>query len=57
MPDTLRRRALTLLTAEHIGEAQLGDVVTVGCAATENAFTIYGEKDKPVFRMAFQFGD
>jgi hypothetical protein len=31
--------------------------VTVGCTAAENAFTIYGEKDKPVFRMAFQFGD
>ena len=56
MPDTLRCRALSSLTAEHIGEAQLGDVVTVGCTATENAFTIYGEKDKPVFRIEFQFG-
>jgi acyl-ACP thioesterase len=55
MPEAFRVRSLRELTSEHIGEAQLGDVLTVGCSSSEDSFSIYGEKDKPVFRMRFQF--
>ena len=55
MPEELRRLRIRELIAEHIGEAQLGDVLSVGCAASDHSFYICGEKGKPVFRMKFQF--
>lgn len=55
MPDALRSRTPSELTSEHIGEAQLGDLITLGCSSSEDSFTICGEKDKPVFRMKFQY--
>ena len=55
MPASLRGRKLRELTSEHIGEAQLGDVLTIGCGASDNTFSISGAKDKPVFRMKFVY--
>ena len=55
MPDELHRRRLCKLTSEHIGEAQLGDTLSVACAASNDSFYICGEKEKPVFRMRFLF--
>ena len=55
MPEELRSRNLRELSSEHIGEAQLGDVLSVGCTASENSFYICGDKEKPVFRMSFTF--
>ena len=55
MPEALRGRNLRELSSEHIGEAQLGDILSVGCAASENSFYICGDKEKPVFRMSFTF--
>ena len=55
MPHELRGLPLRELTAEHIGEAHLGDVLSVGCAASDRSFYIRGDKDKPVFRMKFLF--
>lgn len=54
MPASLRSRRLCGLVSEHIGEAQLDDVLTVKCSASEDAFCISGEKDRPVFRMKFE---
>ena len=55
MPESLRGCKLRELSSEHIGEAQLGDVLSVGCASSGDSFYICGEKDKPVFRMKFSF--
>ena len=55
MPDELHRRRLCKLTSEHIGEAQLGDTLSVAYAASNDSFYICGEKEKPVFRMRFLF--
>ena len=55
MPEEFRERELRELSSEHIGEAQMGDVLSVGCSASEDAFYICGEKEKPVFRMKFIF--
>ena len=55
MPDELRSRRLRELSSEHIGEAQLGDVMKIGCAASDDSFYICGEKDKPVFRIKLTF--
>ena len=55
MPAELRSRKLKELSSEHIGEAQLGDAMTIGCAASEDSFYICGEKDKPVFRIKMLF--
>ena len=55
MPQELRSLRLRELTSEHIGEAHLGDVLSVGCSASDRSFDIRGEKDKPVFRMKFEF--
>jgi acyl-ACP thioesterase len=55
MPSEMRSRRLRELSSEHIGEAQLGDVMKIGCAASEDSFYICGEKEKPVFRIKFLF--
>ena len=55
MPGELRSRRLRELSSEHIGEAQLGDVMKIGCAASEDSFYICGEKEKPVFRIKMLF--
>ena len=55
MPEALRRRSPCELTSEHIGEARLGDTLSVACAASDDSFYICGEKDKPVFRMKLRF--
>jgi hypothetical protein len=55
MPAALRRRSPCELTSEHIGEARLGDTLSVACAASDDSFYICGEKDKPVFRMKLRF--
>ena len=45
------------MCSEFCEKAQLkaGQTVVVGCSTSEDSFSIYGEKDKPVFRMRFQF--
>ena len=55
MPEHLRGRKLRELSSEHIGEAQLGDVMQVGCAESENSFYLCGEKEKTIFRMKMLF--
>ena len=55
MPEEMRSRSLRELSSEHIGEAQLGDALSVGCSASDSSFYICGEKEKPVFRMNFIF--
>ena len=55
MPEEMRSRSLRELSSEHIGEAQLGDALSVGCSASDSSFYICGEKEKPVFRMNFMF--
>lgn len=55
MPEEMRTRSLKELSSEHIGEAQLGDEMTVKYGASDNAFYISGDKDKAVFRMKFKF--
>lgn len=55
MPEAMRLRRLRELSSEHSGEAQMGDVLSVGTAATENSFYISGDKEKPVFRMKLSF--
>ena len=55
MPSEMRSRRLRELSSEHIGEAQLGDVMKIGCAASEDSFYICGEKEKPVFRIKMLF--
>ena len=55
MPAEMRSRRLRELSSEHIGEAQLGDVLSLGCAASGDSFYICGEKDKPVFRIKLTF--
>lgn len=55
MPHDLRQARITGLVSEHIGEAQLGDCLSVEYAASEDAFCLFGEKEKPVFRIRFLF--
>ena len=55
MPEEMRSRSLRELSSEHIGEAQLGDALSVGCSTSDSSFYICGEKEKPVFRMNFMF--
>ena len=55
MPGEMHSRRLRELSSEHIGEAQLGDVMKLGCAVSDNSFYIGGEKEKPVFRIKFTF--
>lgn len=55
MPGEMHSRRLRELSSEHIGEAQLGDVMKLGCAVSDNSFYICGEKEKPVFRIKFTF--
>ena len=55
MPGEMHSRRLRELSSEHIGEAQLGDVMKLGCAVSDKSFYICGEKEKPVFRIKMLF--